>query len=75
MVSRKRLALGAGLLLGAVADAQTYKIDTPDNIRQSARTLAYDLMLFYPGNKTGGIPSTLPGPPPLGRTTGGRAAP
>ena len=23
-------------------------------------------MLFYPGNKTGGIPGTLPGPPPAG---------
>ncbi|KAK4076886.1 CAZyme family GH76 [Purpureocillium lilacinum] len=66
MLSRKWLALGASLLLSAVADAQTFKIDTPDNIRQSARMLAYDLMLFYPGNKTGGIPGTLPGPPPAG---------
>lgn len=29
MVSRKRLALAASLLLSAVADAQTLKIDTP----------------------------------------------
>ncbi|POR32203.1 Mannan endo-1,6-alpha-mannosidase DCW1 [Tolypocladium paradoxum] len=69
------LALAGSLLFGgAAAQAQVYKIDTPganaymcaDNIRQSARTLAYDLMLFYTGNKTGGIPGTLPGPPPAG---------
>ncbi|KAK3299698.1 glycoside hydrolase [Chaetomium fimeti] len=29
----------------------------------SARTLAYDLMLFYKGNQTGEIPGILPGPP------------
>ncbi|ODA79251.1 hypothetical protein RJ55_04844 [Drechmeria coniospora] len=63
--SRTRLALAAGLLLGLV-DGQQYKIDTVDNIKTSASTLAYDLMLFYPGNKTGGIPGTLPGPPPAG---------
>lgn len=34
-----------------------------DQIKQSARTLAYDLMLFYHGNKTGEIPGILPGPP------------
>ncbi|KAF4504135.1 hypothetical protein G6O67_008746 [Ophiocordyceps sinensis] len=63
-----RLVLSGFLLLGG-AEAQAvspYKVDTPDNIRESARTLAYDLMLFYPGNKTGGIPGTLPGPPPAG---------
>ncbi|KAM4065860.1 glycosyl hydrolase family protein [Hirsutella rhossiliensis] len=59
----------AGFLLLCGAEAQAvspYKIDTRDNILESARTLAYDLMLFYPGNKTGGIPGTLPGPPPAG---------
>lgn len=60
-----QLALAGGLLLGG-AEAQFYKIDTPDKIRESARTLAYDLMLMYEGNKTGGIPGTLPGPPPNG---------
>ncbi|UKZ50366.1 hypothetical protein TrVGV298_004624 [Trichoderma virens] len=34
-----------------------------DNIRDSARGLAYDLMLQYEGNKTGQIPGILPGPP------------
>ncbi|KAK3348631.1 glycoside hydrolase family 76 protein [Lasiosphaeria hispida] len=40
-----------------------YNIDTPDAIRSSARTLAYDMMLFYQGNKSGEIPGILPGPP------------
>ncbi|KAL7952027.1 glycoside hydrolase family 76 protein [Trichoderma barbatum] len=40
-----------------------YRIDNPDNIRDSARGLAYDLMLQYEGNKTGEIPGILPGPP------------
>ena len=35
----------------------------PENIKESARTLAYDLMLQYDGNQTGMIPGILPGPP------------
>ncbi|KAL2192667.1 glycoside hydrolase family 76 protein [Corynascus similis CBS 632.67] len=46
-----------------VAHGQYYNIDTPDAIRESARTLAYDMMLFYQGNKSGEIPGILPGPP------------
>lgn len=56
----------AGMLLGNVIQpvgAQYYKIDTKDAIKESARTLAYDLMLLYEGNKTGQIPGILPGPP------------
>ncbi|KAF7561787.1 hypothetical protein G7046_g2361 [Stylonectria norvegica] len=52
----------AGLLLRS-AEAQYYKIDTRENILESARTLAYDLMLQYDGNTTGMIPGILPGPP------------
>ncbi|KAL7815206.1 family 76 glycoside hydrolase [Trichoderma gracile] len=44
-----------------------YRIDNADNIRESARGLAYDLMLFYEGNKTGQIPGILPGPPTEGK--------
>lgn len=40
-----------------------YKIGTKAEILESARTLAYDLMLLYEGNKTGQIPGILPGPP------------
>lgn len=37
-----------------------------DQIRESSRSLAYDLMLFYKGNQTGQIPGILPGPPSSG---------
>ena len=39
------------------------KLTITDEIKQSARTLAYDLMLQYDGNTTGMIPGILPGPP------------
>nr|6RY0_A Chain A, Mannan endo-1,6-alpha-mannosidase [Thermochaetoides thermophila DSM 1495]6RY1_A Chain A, Mannan endo-1,6-alpha-mannosidase [Thermochaetoides thermophila DSM 1495]6RY2_A Chain A, Mannan endo-1,6-alpha-mannosidase [Thermochaetoides thermophila DSM 1495]6RY5_A Chain A, Mannan endo-1,6-alpha-mannosidase [Thermochaetoides thermophila DSM 1495]6RY6_A Chain A, Mannan endo-1,6-alpha-mannosidase [Thermochaetoides thermophila DSM 1495]6RY7_A Chain A, Mannan endo-1,6-alpha-mannosidase [Thermo len=42
---------------------QYYKIDTKEEILESARTLAYDMMLFYKGNQSGEIPGILPGPP------------
>ncbi|ATY65556.1 Mannan endo-1,6-alpha-mannosidase [Cordyceps militaris] len=51
--------------ISAAIDAY-YKIDTPDEIRQSATTLAYDLMTFYKGNQSGQIPGMLPGPPASG---------
>ncbi|KAL4732714.1 hypothetical protein ACLX1H_001733 [Fusarium chlamydosporum] len=55
-------ALLGGLLVQS-AEAQYYKIGTKEEIKQSARTLAYDLMLQYDGNQTGMIPGILPGPP------------
>jgi mannan endo-1,6-alpha-mannosidase len=33
-----------------------------DSIKSAARTIAYDMMLYYNGNKTGGIPGNLPPP-------------
>ncbi|KAK3317433.1 glycoside hydrolase family 76 protein [Cercophora scortea] len=45
-------ALGAG-----------YPVGTTAEIKDSARKLAYDLMLYYHGNETGMIPGILPGPP------------
>ncbi|KXH37277.1 glycosyl hydrolase family 76 [Colletotrichum nymphaeae SA-01] len=47
------------------ADA-AYSIDTREDILTTASTLAYDLMKFYEGNKTGEIPGILPGPPDSG---------
>lgn len=55
------LVATSGLLPAAYA--QYYKIGTSDEIRQSARSLAYDMMLFYKGNQSGEIPGILPGPP------------
>lgn len=64
-VARRSAALL--LALGSMANAQSvFKIGTDDEIRESARTLAYDTMLYYHGNETGQIPGILPGPPPGG---------
>ncbi|KAK0712419.1 glycoside hydrolase [Lasiosphaeria miniovina] len=54
--------LAVGCLL-PTAQAAHYKINTRDEILASARTLAYDMMLFYKGNQTGQTPGILPGPP------------
>ncbi|CRK30985.1 hypothetical protein BN1723_003728 [Verticillium longisporum] len=63
------VAAAALLALSALpsALAQGYSIDSDDAIRETARTLAYDMMLFYEGNKTGMIPGILPGPPADGK--------
>lgn len=37
-----------------------------DAIRQTAATLAWDMMQYYNGNETGQTPGILPGPPPAG---------
>ncbi|KAL2270655.1 hypothetical protein VTJ83DRAFT_26 [Remersonia thermophila] len=55
--------LATSHLLLPGAQAQYYKISTTEEIKESARTLAYDLMLQYKGNQTGEIPGILPGPP------------
>lgn len=62
-----RAALVATTLLGATANAQYYKIGNTAQIKESARTLAYDMMLFYHGNESGQIPGILPGPPADGK--------
>ncbi|TQW05539.1 glycoside hydrolase family 76 [Cordyceps javanica] len=59
-------ALSLGLAPLSAANDVYYKIDTPDEIRESLRTLAYDLMTFYKGNQSGQIPGMLPGPPASG---------
>lgn len=35
-----------------------------DSIKNAAATIAYDMMTYYKGNQSGGIPGVLPGPPP-----------
>ncbi|KAK6213535.1 glycoside hydrolase family 76 [Colletotrichum tabaci] len=55
---------GALLLLGSLpAAAAELKIDTRNNIVDSARSLAKDAMTFYKGEEPGKIPGLLPGPP------------
>ncbi|KAH7025766.1 family 76 glycosyl hydrolase [Microdochium trichocladiopsis] len=53
-------------LAGLTDAAQYYQIDSVDDIKTSAKTLAYDLMLNYNGNESGQVPGILPGPPPAG---------
>lgn len=60
-------AAAALLLSATLANAQsTYSLDTDDDIRKSASTLAFDLISYYHGNETGQTPGILPGPPPAG---------
>ena len=39
---------------------------SPDDIKKTAATVAYDLMTYYKGNLSGQVPGILPGPPPAG---------
>ncbi|KEZ38781.1 Mannan endo-1,6-alpha-mannosidase [Scedosporium apiospermum] len=67
VTSTARRSAALLLALGSMANAQSvFKLDTDDEIRASARTLAYDTMLYYHGNETGQTPGILPGPPPGG---------
>ncbi|KAK2063680.1 family 76 glycosyl hydrolase [Colletotrichum caudatum] len=66
MVSTLASAASVALLLAGTlpaVSAQYYKIDTPADIKASAKTLAYDLIKQYKGNQSGEIPGILPGPP------------
>ncbi|KAH6685100.1 family 76 glycoside hydrolase [Plectosphaerella plurivora] len=61
-----RRLLTSSILAGLAVAQSPYSIDTREDILQSARTLAYDMMLFYSGNQTGKVPGVLPGPPASG---------
>ncbi|ESZ94071.1 glycoside hydrolase family 76 protein [Sclerotinia borealis F-4128] len=39
-------------------------IEDDNSIKNAAATIAYDMMTYYKGNQSGGIPGVLPGPPP-----------
>jgi len=55
----------AALLLGNYAvHALTVDITSSSSIKDTAATIAYDMMTFYKGNQSGGIIGVLPGPPP-----------
>lgn len=70
MKSWQSQALAALLAAAAVpASAQSssvFTIDTPDAIRKSASSLAWDMLQYYHGNESGQVPGILPGPPPAG---------
>ncbi|KAK3942307.1 glycoside hydrolase family 76 protein [Diplogelasinospora grovesii] len=55
----------AALVGSGVANA-AYSIATTADIKQTAATVAWDLMQYYKGNLSGQTPGILPGPPPAG---------
>ncbi|KAI4860474.1 glycoside hydrolase family 76 protein [Hypoxylon rubiginosum] len=67
MASRLSRVLPAALLLtGDLVSAQTYKIDSADDIISASKSLAQNVMTYYHGNESGQTPGILPGPPPAG---------
>lgn len=64
---RALAALFAAVTCPALVLSQSvFSIDSADAIRQSASTLAWDMLQYYSGNESGKIPGILPGPPPAG---------
>ncbi|KAK2624910.1 hypothetical protein QTJ16_005279 [Diplocarpon rosae] len=54
------------LLIGYLGGGGAIRVDLTDpaSIKDTAATLAYDMMVYYKGNQSGGIIGVLPGPPP-----------
>ncbi|KAH8816565.1 glycoside hydrolase family 76 protein [Xylogone sp. PMI_703] len=50
------------MLAGQAAGAITLDLNSPDSIKRAASTIAYDLMTYYTGNRTGDVPGNLPDP-------------
>ncbi|KUJ23344.1 cell wall glycosyl hydrolase Dfg5 [Mollisia scopiformis] len=60
-----RCAAGAATAIYAgshVAKAISLDLSSTDSIKGVAKTIAYDMMSYYNGNTTGGIPGNLPAP-------------
>ncbi|CZT47780.1 probable DFG5 protein [Rhynchosporium secalis] len=45
-----------------IAMALTVDLNSPDSIKSVASSIAFDMMSYYTGNKTGDIPGNLPAP-------------
>ncbi|GAB1315113.1 hypothetical protein MFIFM68171_05323 [Madurella fahalii] len=60
------LSLATAALLGTRVVNAAYSIATTADIKETAATIAWDLMQYYHGNETGQTPGILPGPPPAG---------
>lgn len=56
---RKLLPLAGLLSLTAAIDLD---ISSPDSVKSATSSIAYDMMTYYSGNKTGQVPGILPGP-------------
>ncbi|RDA90777.1 hypothetical protein CP533_3605 [Ophiocordyceps camponoti-saundersi (nom. inval.)] len=48
------------------AQQSSFSVQSDDAIKQTASTLAWDMLQYYKGNLTGQTPGILPGPPPAG---------
>ncbi|EXJ60839.1 hypothetical protein A1O7_04992 [Cladophialophora yegresii CBS 114405] len=61
---RSRLFAAIAPLVGLLPMAQGLELDlnSMDSVKSVTSTLAYDMMTYYSGNQTGGIPGLLPGP-------------
>ncbi|KAK6608094.1 glycosyl hydrolase family 76 [Botrytis cinerea] len=58
-------AATALLLSSSMVNAEIeLNLDDDTSIKNAAATIAYDMMTYYKGNQSGGIPGVLPGPPP-----------
>ncbi|PHH85083.1 hypothetical protein CDD83_917 [Cordyceps sp. RAO-2017] len=57
--------LSAAGLVAAQGSSQ-FSIESEDAIKQTASTLAWDMLQYYKGNQSGQTPGILPGPPPAG---------
>ncbi|KAJ5925798.1 Mannan endo-1-6-alpha-mannosidase DCW1 [Penicillium verhagenii] len=56
------LLIGLLFAVGAVTTGIPLDIDSQDSIRSAASTIAYDLVSFYSGNRSGDVPGNLPSP-------------
>lgn len=61
LVSRAAAALLVG---GSAVQALQLDLTSAQSIKDTAATIAYDMMTYYKGNQSGGIIGVLPGPPP-----------
>jgi mannan endo-1,6-alpha-mannosidase len=55
------------ILLPVAKGSNGYNVDTPENIKKTAKTLAEDMWAFYEPEWEGKEPGILPGPPDSGR--------
>ncbi|KAL5604719.1 uncharacterized protein BROUX77_004905 [Berkeleyomyces rouxiae] len=60
------IVLALAAVIATTNGQSPFSIDSNDGIVQSARTLAYDTLVYYKGNLSGNVPGILPGPPPAG---------
>ncbi|KAH8684547.1 glycoside hydrolase [Tricladium varicosporioides] len=62
-ISHILTSVATAFLAGSqVTQALSIDLSSQDSIKSAAKTLAYDMMLYYTGNRTGDIPGNLPAP-------------